>query len=91
MDFFKNNSIYSSMTRENYLGFGCSATTLLKDQFKINTFSIDDYIARIENKVLPTSLTTRFTKRQRMLYYLFGQHTLQRYQKKTSKNFSIAP
>lgn len=69
--FSKNNSIYSSMTRENYLGFGCSATTLLKDQFKINTFSIDDYIARIENKLLPTSLTTRFTKRQRMLYYLF--------------------
>lgn len=30
---------YSSMTRDNFLGFGCSATTLLKDQFKINTFS----------------------------------------------------
>ena len=31
---------YSSMTRDNFLGFGCSATTLLKEQFKINTFSI---------------------------------------------------
>lgn len=30
---------YSSMTRDHFLGFGCSATTLLKDQFKINTFS----------------------------------------------------
>ena len=62
---------YSSMTRDNFLGFGCSATTLLKDQFKINTFSIKDYIKRIEQNKLPTSLTLRFTLRQRMVYYLF--------------------
>lgn len=70
---FSNNghTKYSSMTRDNFLGFGCSATTLLKDQFKINTFSIDEYIKRIEEKKLPTSLTIRFTERQRMIYYLF--------------------
>lgn len=62
---------YSSMTRDNFLGFGCSATTLLKDQFKINTFSIEQYIKRVKEKLLPTSLTLRFTKRQRMIYYLF--------------------
>ena len=62
---------YSSMTRENFLGFGCSATTLLKDQFKINTFNVDEYCRRIDSKTLPTSLTIRFTLRQRMVYYLF--------------------
>jgi oxygen-independent coproporphyrinogen-3 oxidase len=62
---------YSSMTRDNFLGFGCSATTLLKDQFKINTFSIEEYIARVKQDSLPTSLTLRFTERQRMVYYLF--------------------
>lgn len=62
---------YSSMTRENFLGFGCSATTLLRNQFKINTFSVADYQARIAENQLPTSLTLRFTKRQRMIYYLF--------------------
>jgi oxygen-independent coproporphyrinogen-3 oxidase len=62
---------YSSMTRDNFLGFGASATTLLKDQFKINTFSVDEYSSRINNQKLPTSLTIRFTKRQRMIYYLF--------------------
>lgn len=62
---------YSSMTRENFLGFGCSATTLLRDQFKINTFSVIEYQKRIDKQILPTSLTLRFTKRQRMLYYLF--------------------
>ncbi|MDF2513000.1 MAG: radical protein [Herbinix sp.] len=70
---FSNNEHikYSSMTRDNFLGFGCSATTLLKDQFKINTFSIDEYEKRIAENKLPTSLTIRFTIRQRMIYYLF--------------------
>ena len=62
---------YSSMTRDNFLGFGCSATTLLKDQFKINTFSVEEYCKRIGEDKLPTSLTIRFTSRQRMVYYLF--------------------
>lgn len=62
---------YSSMTRENFLGFGCSATTLLKDQFKINTFSVEEYCRRVDSGTLPTSLTIRFTLRQRMIYFLF--------------------
>ena len=62
---------YSSMTRENFLGFGASATTLLKGQFKINTFDVSEYRKRIEMKELPTSLTIRFTLRQRMIYWLF--------------------
>ena len=54
---------YSSMTRDNFLGFGCSATTLLRSQFKINTFSVEEYCRRIDAGVLPTSLTLRFTRR----------------------------
>ncbi len=65
------NAKYSSMTRDHFLGFGCSATTLLRDSFKINTFSVNDYAQRIREKRLPTSLTIRFSKRQRMVYYLF--------------------
>lgn len=66
-----NHAKYSSMTRDNFLGFGCSATTLLKDQFKINTFSVKEYCKRIENNDLATSLTIIFSLRQRMMYYLF--------------------
>ncbi|MBO4212124.1 MAG: coproporphyrinogen III oxidase family protein [Oscillospiraceae bacterium] len=62
---------YSSMTRDNFLGFGCSAITLLRDQFKINTFSVEAYCKRILSGELPTSLTLRFSTRQRMVYYLF--------------------
>lgn len=62
---------YSSVTRDTFLGFGVSATSLLKESFKINTFSINEYIKRVDVGLLPTSLTTNFTKRQRAVYYLF--------------------
>lgn len=67
----ENTEKYSSITRDNFLGFGVSATTLLKDQFKLNTFSIEAYVKRTEQGHLPTSLTLRFLPRQRMTYYLF--------------------
>lgn len=70
--FAKGHSVcYSSMTRENFLGFGCSATTLLPGQFKINTFSPSAYDERVSYGKIPTVLTLRFTLRQRMVYYLF--------------------
>lgn len=67
----KEEARYSSMTRDNFLGFGCSATTLLRDRFKVNTFSVEEYCKRIDEGNLPTSLTIKFTLRQRMVYYLF--------------------
>ncbi|MBQ3095236.1 MAG: radical SAM protein [Clostridia bacterium] len=67
----KKDANYSSMTRENFLGFGCSATSLFKGQFKINTFDVESYCERIRSGSLATSLTIRFTKRQRMIYWLF--------------------
>ncbi len=62
---------YSSMTRDTFLGFGCSATSLFKGQFKINTFDVESYCERIHAGTLATSLTIRFTQRQRMIYWLF--------------------
>ena len=67
----EDGASYSSMTRDCYLGFGCSAATLLRQSFKINTFSVDEYIRRVDGGLLPTALTTRFTRRQRMVYWLF--------------------
>ncbi len=65
------DAVYSSMTRENFIGFGCSATSLFRDQFKINTFDVESYCRRIGEGEPATSLTIRFTKRQRMVYWLF--------------------
>ncbi len=62
---------YSSMTRDNFIGFGCSATSLFKEQFKINTFDVESYCQRINSGDLATSMTIRFINRQRMVYWLF--------------------
>jgi len=62
---------YSSMTRDNFIGFGCSAATLLKNQFRVNTFSVEAYCKRINEGRLPTALRCDFTRRQRMVYWLF--------------------
>ncbi|MEA2015429.1 MAG: radical SAM protein [Actinomycetota bacterium] len=62
---------YSSVTRDNYIGFGPSAATLLEDIFKVNTFSVREYIKKLNNNKMPTALTFKFTLRQRALYWLF--------------------
>lgn len=87
----ENHAKYSSMTRDNFLGFGCSATTLLQEQFKINTFSVDEYCKRIAERSLPTSLTVRFTKRQRMIYYLFWTAYSTRVDSKDFESFFGVP
>jgi oxygen-independent coproporphyrinogen-3 oxidase len=67
----KGTKRYSSVTRDNFLGFGTSAVTLLRNTFKINTFSISAYTECVSKNYLPTSLTLVFTKRQRACYFLF--------------------
>ena len=47
------NANYSSMTRQHFLGFGCSAASLFKEQFKINTFDVESYCKRILSTPLP--------------------------------------
>ena len=67
----KGTQKYSSITRDSFVGFGSSSTTLLRNIFKINTFSIPDYIKRVNENCLATSLTLDFSRRQRACYFLF--------------------
>ena len=85
------NASYSSMTRDNFFGFGCSATSLFKKQFKINTFSVEEYCKRIDANILPTALTNRFVKRQRMVYYLFWKLYSTRLKPKEFEEFFDVP
>ena len=82
---------YSSMTRDNFLGFGCSATSLFKGQFKINTFDVESYCERVRSGNLATSLTIRFTKRQRMIYWLFWTAYSTRVNARDFENFFGVP
>jgi coproporphyrinogen III oxidase-like Fe-S oxidoreductase len=67
----KNTPKYSSVTRDNYIGFGPSAASLLKDVFKINTFSVKEYIKCLDSNRIPTALGLKFNERTRALYWLF--------------------
>ena len=62
---------YSSVTRDAFLGFGLSATTLLRQTFSINTFSLSGYVQRLENGQSPAALKLNFSQRQRAAYFLF--------------------
>ncbi len=62
---------YSSVTRDNYIGLGPSAATLLRDIFKVNTFSVREYIKKIDDNKPATALTFKFNQRERALYWLF--------------------
>ncbi|MCL2348540.1 MAG: radical SAM protein [Planctomycetaceae bacterium] len=67
----KEMARYSSITRDNYLGFGPSAATLLRKTFRVNTFSVDEYCRAIDGGTCGTTLALHFTTRQRMVYWLF--------------------
>ncbi len=67
----RNNDRYSSITRDTFIGFGPSATSLTRELFKINTFSVEEYIKCINKNSIPTALTMKFNKRTRALYWLF--------------------
>ena len=67
----KNTPRYSSVTRDNYLGFGPSATTLLRKDFRMNTFSVTEYINSLKNNEIPTALILDFSERTRELFWLF--------------------
>lgn len=66
-----NKTKYSSITRDIFVGFGPSASTLTKDLFKVNTFSVQEYIKCVNNNIIPTAMTMKFNKRERALYWLF--------------------
>lgn len=67
----KGRPRYSSVTRDNFVGFGPSATSLGRDHFKVNTFSVDAYAACVGEGRLPTALKMPFSARSRGLYWLF--------------------
>lgn len=62
---------YSSITRDTYVGFGPSAASLTKSYFKVNTFSVEEYIRAVNDGRNPKALTMDFSPRVRALYWMF--------------------
>lgn len=66
-----NTEKYSSITRENFIGLGPGAASLFDDKFRLNTFSVEEYIKAIENNEFACALVLNFTKFSRKSYWLF--------------------
>lgn len=67
----KDTDKYSSITRDTYVGFGPSAASLTNKYFKVNTFSVEEYIKSVNGGKNPKALTMNFTPRVRALYWGF--------------------
>lgn len=62
---------YSSITRDAYVGFGPSAATLTRQSFRVNTFSVEDYIRKASAGESAAAVAMAFSERTRALYWLF--------------------
>lgn len=66
-----NTEKYSSITRENFIGLGPGAASLFDDKFRLNTFSVEEYINVVNKNEFPCALVLDFTKFSRKSYWLF--------------------
>ncbi|MBU2598084.1 MAG: coproporphyrinogen III oxidase family protein [Actinobacteria bacterium] len=62
---------YSSVTRDNYIGFGAGAGSHISKTFYLNTFSIKEYIKTCFNEKLPVALKMDFTDSMTRYYWLY--------------------
>lgn len=66
-----NTEKYSSITRENFIGLGPGSASLFDDKFRLNTFSVDEYIKSMNKSNFACALVLNFTKFSRKSYWLF--------------------
>ncbi len=64
-------SRYSSVTRDNYIGFGAGAGSHIPGAFYLNTFSVKEYIKTCLNSKLPVALKMNFTESMTKYYWLY--------------------
>ena len=62
---------YSSVTRDNYIGFGAGSGSHLPGCFYLNTFSVEEYIRVCLSGRLPVALKMDFTELMSVYYWLY--------------------
>lgn len=63
--------IYSSVTRDTYLGLGPSAGTFTGKQFLFNTFHMNDYISLPLHNRIPTAYIMNITPNMERLFWIY--------------------
>lgn len=61
---------YTTVTKDSFIGIGASATSKIGDYFKLNTFSVAEYIKAVKEGS-PLALSTRLDAGSRMAYWCF--------------------
>lgn len=67
----KGKAIYSSVTRNNYVGFGAGAGTNVRGVFYFNTFSVKEYIDRLVERRFPIAVEMKKSDRLDDVYWLY--------------------
>ncbi len=70
---FKKGDVprYSSVTRDNYIGFGAGAGSFIPGVFYLNTFSVDEYIKVLNRKELPIAIKMDIDNSFSKYYWLY--------------------
>ncbi len=61
---------YTTVTRDVFIGIGAGASSKIGDYFKLNTFSVAEYIKAVEEGS-PMALATKLDAGDKMAYWLF--------------------
>ena len=67
----KNTPVYSSVTRDFYLGFGPGAGSYTKELFYFNTFSVQEYVKNVEKGDFPVALKMDVSRHMAKLFWLY--------------------
>ena len=66
-----DSETYSSVTRDNYIGFGAGAGSRFQSKFFFNTFSIPHYERRIKKRILPVAISMDISEKLANFYWLY--------------------
>lgn len=62
---------YTSVTRENFIGFGAGASSLFGNYFYLNTFNVQEYIKALNEGRLPINIVNIMSEKEKMIFWIF--------------------
>jgi coproporphyrinogen III oxidase-like Fe-S oxidoreductase len=67
----KDKAQYTSVTRQNFVGFGAGAASRFSNVFYSNTCSVSEYVRAVDTGRLPIALCTSLDEKDRIAWWLF--------------------
>jgi coproporphyrinogen III oxidase-like Fe-S oxidoreductase len=67
----KGKAQYTSVTRQNFVGFGAGAASRFSNVFYSNTCSVSEYVKAVDTGKLPIALCTSLDEKDQIAWWLF--------------------